>query len=311
MHTNTESHDDEDSHHGCRSRMRPLSQSWYYWAMVALLLAQMFLSVNYHILICNMPIANTLLLLVIMAHHGYSLGDQARPLFHRICGCVAFIAVLFVNTTHALELLTDYAEGGNSSHSHGASDHDHGEEHGYGFVPSMYIAGMAIPPSIGESWLWEHVDPIVAVVMTILFFLLIIPAFYEMMPYIFVDTPAKFHVESFQNEISATFPDVKCTHIHAYRLWPGNLFEALIHLNFLVDKSQPTWSDDAATRYSEVRQNVASVLTRAGAQKVVVEPCFLDATEIGRPWVGCVGATCFRQDRGCCKMDEVRTEAQC
>ncbi|XGW32838.1 hypothetical protein V3C99_017394 [Haemonchus contortus] len=355
MHTNTESHDDEDSHHGCRSRMRPLSQSWYYWAMVALLLAQMFLSVNYHILICNMPIANTLLLLVIMAHHGYSLGDQARPLFHRICGCVAFIAVLFVNTTHALELLTDYAEGGNSSHSHGASDHDH-ELHGYGFVPKqyvivsifdvalkclvlalghipsmglrpiprlalhtlspvvvigMYIAGMAIPPSIGESWLWEHVDPIVAVVMTILFFLLIIPAFYEMMPYIFVDTPAKFHVESFQNEISATFPDVKCTHIHAYRLWPGNLFEALIHLNFLVDKSQPTWSDDAATRYSEVRQNVASVLTRAGAQKVVVEPCFLDATEIGRPWVGCVGATCFRQDRGCCKMDEVRTEAQC
>ncbi|KAK6056519.1 hypothetical protein COOONC_05975 [Cooperia oncophora] len=125
--------------------------------------------------------------------------------------------------------------------------------------------------SMGDSWLWEHVDPIVAMprrFMTILFFLLIIPAFQEMMPYIFADTPAKFHVESFQNEISATFPDVTCTHIHAYRLWPGNLFEALIHLNFLVDKSNPSWSGEAATRYSEVRQNVASVLTRAGAQKV-------------------------------------------
>ncbi|VDL79723.1 unnamed protein product [Nippostrongylus brasiliensis] len=348
--------------------MRPLSQSWYYWAMVALLIAQVFLSINYHILICNMPIANTLLLLVIMAHHGYSLGDQARPLFHRICGCVAFIAVLFVNTTHALELLTDYSNGDEDhGHSHGDEDHDP-EKHGFGFVPkqyvivsvfdvalkclvlalghipsmglrplqrlvlhtlsplvviAMYVAGLAIPPSIGKTWLWQHVDPVVAVTMTVLFFMLIIPAFKEMMPYIFADTPAKFHVESFQDEISSTFPDVTCTHIHAYRLWPGNLFEALIHLNFLVDKSKPDWSEVAAARYSEVRQNVASVLTRAGAQKiilitygivlVVVEPCFLDATEIGRPWVGCVGTSCLRQDRGCCKMenDSDTAVAQC
>ncbi|KIH65153.1 hypothetical protein ANCDUO_04527 [Ancylostoma duodenale] len=304
--------------------MLPLSQSWYYWAMVALLLAQVVLSVNYHILVCNMPIANTLLLLVIMAHHGYALGDQARPLFHRICGCVAFIAVLFVNTTHALELLTDYTDG--HSHSHGDEDHDdhdhHPEEHGFGFVPKqyvivsifdvalkclvlalghipsmglhpiprlilhtlsptivigMYVAGLAIPAWFGKSWFWQHVDPVVAVITTILFFLLIIPAFKEMMPYIFADTPAKFHVESFQSEISET-----------------------------VDKSKSSWSDEAAARYSEVRQNVTSVLTRAGAQKVVVEPSFLDATEIGRPWVGCVGATCFRQDRGCCKIQDNR-----
>ncbi|VDM75013.1 unnamed protein product [Strongylus vulgaris] len=411
--------------------MLPLSQSWYYWAMAALLVAQVILSVNYHILVCNMPIANTLLLLVIMAHHGYALGDQARPLFHRvrtlissrICGCVAFIAVLFVNTTHALELLTDYHDG--HSHSHGDHEHHdehHSEEYGFGFVPSrrhhffpqltllpsivtpqhwyitlltleqyvivsifdvalkclvlalghipsmglhpvprlilhtlsptiqepskyeqqfancvlgMYVAGLAIPPWLGESWLWKHVDPVLAVTTTILFFLLIIPAFREMMPYIFADTPAKFHVESFQDEISTKFPDVTCTHIHAYRLWPGNQFEALIHLSFLkfcltsiqtsqcqetaafaiiglwqqhVDKSKSGWSDEAAARYSEVSQNVTSVLSRAGAQKVVVEPSFLDATEIGRPWVGCVGATCFRQDRGCCKIQDNRTD---
>ncbi|VDM64137.1 unnamed protein product [Angiostrongylus costaricensis] len=303
--------------------MRPLSQSWYYWAMVALLIAQVFLSVNYHILICNLPIANTLLLLVIMAHHGYTLGDEARPLFHRICGCVAFIAVLFVNTTHALELLTNY--GSDDGHSHSHSDEDHDSNHTYGFVPKeyvivsifdvalkclvlalghipsmglhpvprlvlhtlsptmvigMYAAGLSIPLSFGESWLWQHVDPVIAVISTILFFFLIIPSFEEMMPYIFAHTPAKFHVESFQNEISAT-----------------------------VDKSKQSWSAEAVLRYSEVRQNVTSVLTRAGAQKVVVEPCFLDATEIGRPWVGCVGATCFRQDRGCCKVDD-KTEVQ-
>ncbi|VDK48385.1 unnamed protein product [Cylicostephanus goldi] len=120
--------------------MLPLSQSWYYWAMVALLLAQVVLSINYHILVCNMPIANTLLLLVIMAHHGYALGDQARPLFHRICGCVAFIAVLFVNTTHALELLTDYHD--DHSHSHGEDEHHdehHSDEYGFAFVPSKYV----------------------------------------------------------------------------------------------------------------------------------------------------------------------------
>ncbi|CAJ0608920.1 unnamed protein product [Cylicocyclus nassatus] len=342
----------EQGRHGCLSKMLPLSQSWYYWAMVALLLAQVVLSINYHILVCNMPIANTLLLLVIMAHHGYALGDQARPLFHRICGCVAFIAVLFVNTTHALELLTDYHD--DHSHAHGEDEHHdehHSEDYGFAFVPKqyvivsifdvalkclvlalghipsmglhpiprlilhtlsptivigMYVAGLAIPPWLGESWIWKHVDPMVAVATTILFFLLIIPAFREMMPYIFADTPAKFHVESFQDEISNKFPDVTCTHIHAYRLWPGNQFEALIHLSFLVDKSKSGWSDEAATRYAEVSQNVTSVLTRAGAQKVVVEPSFLDATEIGRPWVGCIGATCFRQDRGCCKIQDNR-----
>ncbi|KJH42180.1 hypothetical protein DICVIV_11835 [Dictyocaulus viviparus] len=171
-------------------------------------------------------------------------------------------------------------------------------------VIGAYVSGLTIPQWVGESWMWRHADPILAVVLTLLFLLLIIPSFKEMMPYIFAHTPAKFHVESFQNEISETFPDVTCTHIHAYRLWPGNVFEALIHLNFLVDKSKQAWSSDAAIRYTEVRQNVTSVLTRAGAQKVVVEPCFLDATEIGRPWVGCVGVTCFRQDRGCCKVDE-------
>ncbi|ETN69000.1 hypothetical protein NECAME_01110, partial [Necator americanus] len=279
------------------------------------------------------------------SHHGTS---WIRP---RICGCVAFIAVLFVNTTHALELLTDYSDG--HSHSHGAEEHDDhdSEGNGFGFVPKqyvivsifdvalkclvlalghipsmglhpiprlilhtlsptivigMYVAGLAIPPWLGESWFWKHIDPVVAVITTILFFFLIIPAFKEMMPYIFADTPAKFHVESFQNEISTTFPDVTCTHIHAYRLWPGNLFEALIHLSFLVDKSKSGWSEEASTRYSEVSQNVTSVLTRAGAQKVVVEPSFLDATEIGRPWIGCVGTTCFRQNRGCCKMDDGR-----
>uniref|UniRef100_A0A0K0D3K6 Transmembrane protein n=1 Tax=Angiostrongylus cantonensis TaxID=6313 RepID=A0A0K0D3K6_ANGCA len=258
--------------------MRPLSQSWYYWAIVALLIVQVSLSVNYHILICNLPIANTLLLLVIMAHHGYTLGDEARPLFHRICGCVAFIAVLFVNTTHALELLTNYGSDDGHSHSHSG----------------MYVAGISIPLSFGQSWLWQHVDPVIAVISTILFFFLIIPScellfpyrpvlksqVEEMMPYIFAHTPAKFHVESFQNEISAT-----------------------------VDKSKQSWSAEAVVRYSEVRQNVTSVLTRAGAQKVVVEPCFLDATEIGRPWVGCVGATCFREDRGCCKVDD-KSETQ-
>lgn len=171
-------------------------------------------------------------------------------------------------------------------------------------VIGMYVAGLAIPVWVGESWLWKHMDPIFTVISTILFLVLVIPSFKEMMPYIFAHTPAKFHVESFQNEISETFPDVTCTHIHAYRLWPGNVFEALIHLSFVVDKSNPNWSDEAAARYSEVRQNVASALTRAGAQKVIVEPCFLNATEVGRPWVGCVGAACFQQDRGCCKVDD-------
>lgn len=56
-------------------------------------------------------------------------------MLHRICGCVAFIAVLFVNTTHALELLTDYADGSDHGHSHEDDDLDH-DAHGYGFVPS-------------------------------------------------------------------------------------------------------------------------------------------------------------------------------
>uniref|UniRef100_A0A1I7WWZ9 Cation diffusion facilitator family transporter n=1 Tax=Heterorhabditis bacteriophora TaxID=37862 RepID=A0A1I7WWZ9_HETBA len=372
--------------------MQPFSKSWYYWAVLVLLIVQVVLSINYHVLICNMPIANTLLLLVIMAHHGYALGEQARPLFHRICGCVAFIAVLFVNTTHALELLTDYGEddhGHSHEISHDLDSDDNHIEHSYGFVPKpyvivsifdvclkclilalghippmglhpflriilhtlspstvigkffhmlkacfhylvityfssaftftimifiillifyecndflgMYTLGLVIPDRIGETWMWKHIDPLVAVIMTMLFFGLIIPAFREMMPYIFADTPEKFQVDTFQDEISTTFTDVTCTHIHAYRLWPGNVFEALIHINIRVDKSQERWSEAAATRYAEIRQNVNSVLTKAGAQKVVVEPRFIDVTETNIPWVGCIAENCFKQERGCCK----------
>lgn len=59
-----------------------------------------------------------------------------KQLLHfRICGCVAFIAVLFVNTTHAMELLTDYGQG----HSHGGDDHDEEHDDHYAFVPSMFF----------------------------------------------------------------------------------------------------------------------------------------------------------------------------
>lgn len=75
-----------------------------------------------------------------------------------------------------------------------------------------------------------------------------------------------------------------CPHIHAYRLWPGNLFDALLHINIQVGeentsllknssqvaKDDPSWSKKAAERYEEVLKNVNSVLKKAGAQKVFV-----------------------------------------
>ncbi|CAI4225588.1 unnamed protein product [Auanema sp. JU1783] len=107
--------------------------------MALLFIAQVALSIQYHTLLCNMLTANTLLLLIITVHHGYNISEDAKKLFCRICGCVAFIAVLFVNCTHALEVISDIGPAaGNHSHSHSHGPDEDEEVENYSFVSDYY-----------------------------------------------------------------------------------------------------------------------------------------------------------------------------
>ncbi|GMT07905.1 hypothetical protein PENTCL1PPCAC_30079, partial [Pristionchus entomophagus] len=332
------------------------AQDWPFWLLFLLMITESTFALRYHILMCNLPLADTLLLMVSLFHHEHTRGETAAPLFQRICGCVSFCAILFVNASHALEMMTEpnghSHDVQSSGHSHDAETHDHTAHENEtrdlfdsAIVPAQFLpvivadviikwillcAGRLPPFSLnrplqvllhllvpiaaftlyGLGWHQEktdstflsYLDPLTTIGLCIISAIMIVPAFREMKPYVFADTPQFFDTDQFTTDISTHFDGVQCTHIHVYRIWPNQNFEALIHINIEVNKSEEKWSELAAGRYSDISKFIRSAMKKGGADKVVIEPRFIDRSIDNPEWQGCVGAKCYIEDRGCCSM---------
>ncbi|GMR60283.1 hypothetical protein PMAYCL1PPCAC_30478, partial [Pristionchus mayeri] len=326
------------------------AQEWPFWMLFTLLIAESSFALRYHILMCNLPLADTLLLVVSLFHHEHTRGETAAPLFQRICGCVSFCAILFVNASHALEMMTEPISSTGHSHSHAEDGHSHEESEGTNLFYSSIVPANFLPVIVADvivKWIllcanrlppfslnrplqvllhllvpvavftlygvgWHRdksestilslLDPLTTIGLCLISAVMIVPAFREMKPYVFADTPQFFDTDQFTNEISTHFDGIHCTHIHVYRIWPNQNFEALIHINIEVNKSEEKWSEMASSRYSDISKFIRSAMKKGGAEKVVIEPRFIDRSIDNPEWQGCVGAKCYIEDRGCCSM---------
>ncbi|GMT35318.1 hypothetical protein PFISCL1PPCAC_26615 [Pristionchus fissidentatus] len=342
------------------------AQEWPFWMLFGLMIAESIFALHYHILMCNLPLADTLLLMVSLFHHQNTRGETAAPLFQRICGCVSYCAIIFVNASHALEMMTetiDKSSGHGHSHDHGSQKgHEGHEGHEHSFIDRFYsciVPAYFVPVIVADviiKWillcanrlppfslnrplqvflhmlvpiavftlygvgfnremkdfpLLSYLDPVTTIFLCIISAAMIVPAFREMKPYVFADTPLFFDTDKFTNEISTQFEGIQCTHIHVYRIWPNQNFEALIHVNIEVNKSEEKWSEFASKRYSDISKFIRSALMKGGAEKVVIEPRFIDRSIDNPEWQGCVGAKCYVEDRGCCSVvnSTITTEA--
>ncbi|CAJ0947284.1 unnamed protein product, partial [Mesorhabditis belari] len=291
-----------------------------------LLLVEIGLSIYDHSILCSTLLANSVLLIILMYR---PLDSKSEALFFRICACVAFVAILFVSITHAFEALTiSHGEDGGGGHEH----HEQNELWRYVAIVDTVVKSVLVLSSLAPSlglwrpsqlllhtlapllviavsidsfetlpvihWFGEKLDAVLSLAVVAISIVLIIPAFSELKPYIFVDSPPFFNAKSFQSEINSTFAGINCSHIHVYRLWPDS-FEAIIHLEVTVDRRMKNWGTNARHRYEEVSKYVRSALCKGGAKKVVVEPKFVSEGTAREPWSGCVVSRC-QKDTGCC-----------
>lgn len=168
-------------------------------------------------------------------------------------------------------------------------------------VVTLYAIGWQFDKE--EYPIITYLDPLTTIALCIISAVMIFPAFCAMKPFVFADTPQCFDIEKFTSEISSHSDGIHCTHIHVYRIWPKESFEALIHINIEVNKSEEKWSDLAAARYSAISKFIRSAMKKGGAEKVVIEPRFIDRSIDNPEWQGCIeGAKCYVEDRGCCSM---------
>lgn len=111
------------------------------------------------------------------------------------------------------------------------------------------------------------------------------------------------------------FPGTRCVHVHVFRKWPGAAFDAIIHVSIDADPTDANWCERIQLKWNEVQSTIQSVLRRAGADRVTVQPHFEGVTSIDKDgtlpkaksaasWMSCVSTECDEKEKTCCKTLE-------
>lgn len=143
-------------------------------------------------------------------------------------------------------------------------------------------------------------DPISTVIISIVLSVITFPAFYRSTPFLIGSTPKDFKIDKFKEEITAMFPSVTCDHIHVYRRWPGNAFDAFLSITYRCSMEESSWSDAVETDIIRIQREIRSVLTKAGAKSVTIQPNIVSwgaFFESGN----CVQRDC--DPKSCCRRD--------
>lgn len=106
------------------------------------------------------------------------------------------------------------------------------------------------------------------------------------------------------------FPNIKCSHIHVYKQWPPreSKFDIQMHINIAPDETSETWMQQAQLSIEKTIKELTSILIRAGAQKVTIEPRIDDK----KKWTICTTAACQDKSLTCCnqKRGEIKQNGE-
>ncbi|CAJ0578094.1 unnamed protein product, partial [Mesorhabditis spiculigera] len=324
-----------------------MRQSIYpFWAVLLLCVAQAGLFVWYGVILGFLPLATSLLVLLSLAPPR-DPSDGPRRLFWRSVAAVAMVGVIFVNATHALEMLTEQVNAAaDTDHHHG---HDSTGKIPFGYLvtaavdfllKSVLIVTRTIPhfgyqrtaPVFGllctpavvmgavaglshlahyENWLWEHLVPLSTIIFSIITILLAFPFFRHLRGYLFHFAPKAFDLGFLKKDVHARFPTVEIRHCHVFRIWPRGASEAHLRVAIKVDKSDREWGRIGAKLYNEVGRCIQDALkSTCGTGKIIIEPMFVDK-KLPTPETSiCVGKACQTRSLCCCPSDKKQLDEE-
>ncbi|CAB3401081.1 unnamed protein product [Caenorhabditis bovis] len=162
-----------------------------------------------------------------------------------------------------------------------------------------------------DLWVSHHLDPLIAVVLTLISYSIIIPSLICLKPYLLADNPplTQFDISAIESTLKQELPSlVNFSHVHASLEWPKS-FKVTMKAQLKISKTDPTWVSKAADSFKACKERVHDLVKKAGANKVVVEPIFVDPEEDldERNQTICIDRRCHANDVGCCTVRQQST----
>uniref|UniRef100_A0AC34F4U5 Uncharacterized protein n=1 Tax=Panagrolaimus sp. ES5 TaxID=591445 RepID=A0AC34F4U5_9BILA len=292
--------------------------------LVILCISQVIASLLTHSIVARLTLCDTILFTIAMSRRIFTKSKENLDVFLRLAGIIAFEALIFVNFTHSMEIV--FVEHHDTHISHifllvTAADV---------ILKTLFLA-TGIFPTLGLNWMRRIIlhflasicllslaavdakmskmpndylstlDPYLGIFLSIVLTIIALPSALSLLPYLCANIPDSFKVNDFVKEMETKFPNTRCAHIHVFRQWPENNFEVIMHVLIAVDQNSPEWIQEAETTVQQIQREIRSILTRAGAQRVTIQPKICAITEnFGDTWTSCTTKVCHDNDKTCC-----------
>uniref|UniRef100_A0A0M3HYQ9 RGS domain-containing protein n=1 Tax=Ascaris lumbricoides TaxID=6252 RepID=A0A0M3HYQ9_ASCLU len=289
-----------------------------YWILVSLFVAQTVAVCFTHCLTARLALCDTLFLVIALSSKGFECTENASGVL-RSAALIAFEGLIFANFTHAAQMLVE---------RHDEGVHLKGIYIGLTVVDvliKLVLMCARIMPRIHIGFL-SHIllhfsstvatllvavldyfmhdegiilkaDPAFTLVTSAMLAIIALPAFFRTMPPIFGDIPSNFRLDEFKAEINAKFCSAYCQHIHVYRRWPMDSFDAFLSVVYRCSTAEPNWEQKAQANVVRIQNEIRSVLMKAGARRVTVEPLITQETP-STHWTQCINDRC--RMKSCC-----------
>ncbi|CCD68905.1 SUppressor of activated let-60 Ras [Caenorhabditis elegans] len=264
-------------------------------------------------------------------------------LLYRTAGTVFFIACLFLNLTHCLEDVSDLNSATHSEVGNETESVEEAHEHPIAyhtlylstadlvikaifsviynalsihFVPN-FIALVAPPVltiliffyNVNEldyffGWLNHHLEPVTSILLTIVCISIAIYSLIRKKQFLLAEGPREFKIDDISSSVKAKNSRLeKVDHVHASCEWPQG-FTVSLKAYIKVEKTNKDWVAQAASDFYELKALLHHEIKAQGAKEVVVEPVFVDQTELTTDFMDpiCISRSCHNEDVGCCTI---------
>ncbi|KAE9547879.1 hypothetical protein FO519_008909 [Halicephalobus sp. NKZ332] len=154
--------------------------------------------------------------------------------------------------------------------------------------------------STEEADYLSQLDPYCGLFASAVLTIIALPTTFELISFFMVNKPESFRVDDFIIDIEKQFPNIECSHIHVYKQWPprDSKFDIQMHIKVKADQTEDGWIEKTQTKVEKIIKELKSILIRAGAQKVTIEPRIDDQEQ----WTICTTTDCQVQNLTCCNQ---------